>query len=247
MSSDSDIFETTEESGTDETQTSDDDGTNEASESSGFDPNVSDDDGTDESGSDEESGFDPNVSENDEASEIEASEIEASEVEDPSNLNDITTVIPSEILTANPFLTQPDNQTAITTTQVPPTTISGQTLTQLSESLQPEKVKRTILPTIDRDLANLEKAARLAEVKVVLEGLPITGNINIDLKPHVNETFHQFDVRSKITNALIAPPYNVSIKAALIAGKIWCQKALYGVVYPEDIENSLREIQLRGV
>lgn len=243
MSSDSDIFETSEESGTDETETSDNDGTD---ESSGFDPNVSDDDGTDEAseseavGSDEESGFDPNVTENDEASEI-----EASEAEEEVNLNDITTVIPSEILIANPFLTAPDNQTTQVQIEAP-AVVSGQTLTQLSESLQPQKVKRTILPTMDRDLANLEKAARLAEVKVVLEGLPITGNINIDLKLHANETIHQFDVRAKITQALIAPPYNVSIKAALIAGKIWCQKALYGVVYPEDIENSLREIQLRG-
>lgn len=268
MSSESEISET--ENTEIESDDEDDD--------SGFDPNESEDeseseidsddedDSEEDDNSDDDSGFDPNVSE--EESETEA-ELTESEAEIPDDLNDITSVIPNEILVNNPFLTQPEttstNQTNVTTqpggpvvgTQInvpPPTTVSiggqsGQTLSQLSDQLQhqePAKGKRVLLPTIDRDLANLEKAAKLPGINVALEGLSITGDINVDLKPHTNETFIEFDTRSKITRALILSPYNLSIKAALIAGKIWCQKALYGIVYSDDIENSLREIQLRG-
>jgi hypothetical protein len=273
MSSDSETFETeTDESGVEESGSEFDDNSEfdpndeENSENSEEDSEASEDD---------EGEFDPNIEsdeddEND--SDQELSDIETTNSSKTIDLIDISNLIPPKIVINN-FLTQTNTNKAPTNTFStniepptnkaptntfstniePPTNTgsqsSGQTLTQLSEQLQnqkPEPAKRTILPTIDRDLVKLEKAVKNPEVKVVLSNLEITGNIDVDLKRHINESELEFDTRSKITRALVISPYNVNIKAALIAGKIWCQKALYGVVYSEDIELALREIQQRA-
>lgn len=101
--------------------------------------------------------------------------------------------------------------------------------------------------TVASEFAELSESTELSDIAPIKVNLNVTGDLDKDLVLNYGESIHEFNTRSQITRALVAPPYNLDVGTSLIAGKIWVKKALFRTVYSDRIEKALMRIQQKAL
>jgi hypothetical protein len=85
--------------------------------------------------------------------------------------------------------------------------------------------------------------AKYSIVNAVIPNLEITGDINKDLVKSITESTEEFETRVKFTLVLLKSPYGLQMKKAIVIGRVWSLKALYGAVFTDEIEKEITRLQ----
>lgn len=99
---------------------------------------------------------------------------------------------------------------------------------------------------VEGEFEALNEALAAPDIAPLAMDSVVTGDLSKDLTLNYGESYDEFMLRSKITKALVMPPYKLGVPDALIAGKLWTKKSLFSTRYSDRVENALSNIQKRA-